>query len=92
MDIFVFSLFIIVGAVLARKKLVPDQVIRSSGRTLMLSIYILLFIIGIEVGSYREILGNMGTLGLKAIALAAGGLLGSALFCRVAGRLFRVRH
>lgn len=92
MDIFVFSLFIIVGAVLARKKLVPDQVIRSSGRTLMLSIYILLFIIGIEVGSYREILGNMGTLGLKALLLAAGGLLGSALCCRIAGRLFRVRH
>jgi uncharacterized membrane protein YbjE (DUF340 family) len=92
MDIFLFSLFILVGAYAGRKELAPRWVIRNTGRGLTLSVYILLFVIGLEVGSYREILTRMGTLGLKAVALAAGGLLGSALFCGAAGRLFRVRH
>ena len=92
MDIFVFSLFILVGAYVGRKHLAPKWVMRNTGRGLTISVYILLFVIGMEVGSYREILGQMGTLGLKAIGLAAGGLLGSALLCRVAGGLFRVRH
>ncbi len=92
MDIFIFSLFIAVGAFFSRKALVPDRILRNTGKGLTLSVYVLLFLIGLEVGSYREILTQMGTLGIKAVLLAVGSLLGSALFCCIAGGLFRVRH
>lgn len=92
MDIFLFTLFIAVGIFFGRKGLVPAWIARNTGKGLTLSIYLLLFIIGCEVGSYREILSQMGGLGLKAVFLCVGGLAGSALFCRIAGELFRVRH
>lgn len=92
MDIFLFTLFIAVGIVLARKGLVPQGIARNTGKGLTISVYILLFLIGCEVGSYRDVLTQMGGLGLKAVLLCVGSLVGSAIFCRLAGRLFNVRH
>lgn len=43
-------------------------------------IWVLLFLLGIEVGSNPRIISGLQTLGLEAIALTLGGCLGSALF------------
>ena len=50
------------------------------GRIITALIWVLLFLLGIEVGSNPRIISGLQTLGLEAIALNFGGSLGSALF------------
>ena len=50
------------------------------GRIITALIWVLLFLLGIEVGSNPRIISGLQTLGLEAIALTFGGCLGSALF------------
>ena len=50
------------------------------GRIITALIWVLLFLLGIEVGSNPRIISGLQTLGLEAIALTLGGSLGSALF------------
>ena len=50
------------------------------GRIITALIWVLLFLLGIEVGSNPRIISGLQTLGLEAIALTLGGCLGSALF------------
>lgn len=42
-------------------------------------IWLLLFILGVEVGSNERIIGALHTLGAEALLLAAGSVLGSAV-------------
>lgn len=42
-------------------------------------IWLLLFILGIEVGSNRQIINGLGTLGLEAIIIAIAAVTGSCL-------------
>lgn len=50
------------------------------GRIITVLIWVLLFLLGIEVGSNPRIISGLQTLGLEAIALTLGGSLGSTLF------------
>lgn len=47
-------------------------------RIIMALIWILLFLLGVEVGSDSEIIRNMKTLGVEAFVIAVAGALGSA--------------
>lgn len=42
-------------------------------------IWLLLFLLGVEVGGNERIIRGLHTLGLEAVALAVGGTLGSVL-------------
>jgi len=44
-----------------------------------LLIWLLLFILGIEVGSNEQIIKGLHTIGLEAVALTLGGTLGSVI-------------
>jgi uncharacterized membrane protein YbjE (DUF340 family) len=48
-------------------------------RVITALIWVLLFLLGIEVGSNETIVRSLGTLGAEAVILALGGLLGSVL-------------
>lgn len=50
------------------------------GRVITALIWLLLFLLGIEVGSNPRIIHGMQTLGLEAILLTLGGCIGSVLF------------
>lgn len=52
-------------------------------------IWILLFMLGVEVGADRRITGNVLTLGLDALAVAAGSVVGCVLFSWVMWRMVR---
>ncbi len=71
--ILVFGL--LVGFFIRRKK----KIIRFSDKLLMISIYLLLFLLGISIGKNSDIIGNFPRIGLKAIALTVGGILGSCV-------------
>lgn len=50
------------------------------GRIITALIWVLLFLLGIEVGSNPRIIGGIQTLGLEAVILTIGGSAGSVLF------------
>ena len=50
------------------------------GRIITALIWVLLFLLGIDVGSNPRIVNGLQTLGLEAIILTIGGSAGSALF------------
>lgn len=43
------------------------------------TIYLMLFLLGISVGANREVVNNLPTLGVQALALALAGVIGSAV-------------
>ena len=51
------------------------------GRIITALIWVLLFLLGIEVGSNPRIISGLQTLGLEAIALTLGGCLGECALC-----------
>lgn len=46
-------------------------------RVITLLVWALLFLLGIEVGSDSRVVSGIGTLGLEALLLSAGGIAGS---------------
>ena len=50
------------------------------GRIITLLIWVLLFLLGIEVGANPRIVNGLQTLGLEAIVFTIAGSLGSAIF------------
>ena len=60
---------------LLRKK----PVLRKLNKPISYTIYLLLFLLGISVGSNREIIDNLPSLGGQALLLAVAGTLGSVL-------------
>ena len=51
-----------------------------------LLIWLLLFILGIEVGSNEQIIKGLHTIGLEAVILTLGGTLGSVIAAWALGR------
>ena len=54
--------------------------IRFISRIITVLIWLLLFLLGIEVGSNPRIIGGLQTLGLEALLLTIGGSPGTILF------------
>ena len=48
-------------------------------RLIMVLIWLLLFLLGVEAGSNPRIVGSITTLGLEALLLAVAGIAGSAV-------------
>ena len=74
---------ILVGYLMRTKEL------KSIGKVITLLIWILLFLLGVEVGSNRQIIEGLGTLGLEAILITLAALLGS---CVCAWGLWKVLY
>ncbi len=53
--------------------------LRHTGKLITVSIVLLLFLLGVSVGANREIVNNLGTLGLQALLIAVAGTMGSVL-------------
>jgi len=81
LDIVVLVFFLILGLCLGRSGRLPKKVIGSMDRILMIVIYGLLLLVGVEVGTYRDIFSDLGTIGFKALLLSLGTVGGSGLLC-----------
>lgn len=55
------------------------DLLRHITKTISYTIYLLLFLLGISVGSNPKIVENLASLGSQALILALAGALGSAL-------------
>lgn len=60
--------------------LLRNKKMRAIGRVVTMLIWLLLFLLGIEVGSNPRIVNGLQTLGLEAIVLTLAGSAGSVLF------------
>ena len=56
-----------------------ENILRKINKPIGYTIYLLLFLLGISVGSNREIIDNLPSLGGQALLLALAGTLGSVL-------------
>ncbi|MBZ4651445.1 MAG: hypothetical protein JG761_245 [Proteiniphilum sp.] len=68
---------IAVGYLLRQKKIV-----KKTGMMLSMVIMLLLFFLGITVGSNQQVVNRFATIGLDALLLTLGGTLGSLLAAR----------
>ena len=53
--------------------------LKGTGRLITSLIWMLLFLLGIEVGSNQQIIEGLANLGLEALAITFAGILGSCL-------------
>lgn len=53
--------------------------LRHIGKPISYTIYLLLFLLGLSVGSNELIVNNLATLGVQALLIASAGTLGSLL-------------
>ena len=63
-----------------------------TGKVTMALIWLLLLILGVEVGSDRRIVESLPTLGVEAAVIAVGSLLGSCLAARLLWTVVRRRE
>lgn len=71
-------MFIIIGLMLTGY-LLRNRSFSKISRIITLLIWLLLFILGIEVGSNEQIVKGLHTIGYEAIILTLGGTLGSVI-------------
>lgn len=72
--------------------LLKGRVKLPTGTITMISICLLLFALGLEIGSNRELLANLPTMGLTAFIVAVFGILGSCLVAKYVMRLFEKKR
>ena len=66
---------IILGYFIRHKTLL----IKINDKFIMWAIYLLLFVLGVAIGTNETIMKSLPTLGLKALAITIGGVAGSIL-------------
>jgi Kef-type K+ transport system membrane component KefB len=65
-----------------------NRVLSHNKTLLMLSIYLLLFLLGLEVGTNQTIISNLTFIGFKALIISLGGILFSVLISSFVYRYF----
>ena len=76
---------IVVGYLLRQRRL------RFIHRLILILIWLLLFMLGLEVGANEAVIRRFGTLGFEAFLLAFAGTLGSIIFAGLLWRLVRTK-
>ena len=64
------------------------KLITINDKLIMIAIFVLLFFMGISIGSNSEIMCNLPVLGLKSLIVAIGGVFGSAVVSFFVYKLF----
>jgi len=80
----IMSAGIILGYFIRTKTLL----IKINEKLIMWAIYLLLFVLGITIGTSDTIMKSLPTLGLKAFAITIGGIMGSISLAWVTYVLF----
>lgn len=74
-----FTVITIMLAGICAGLLAKDRHTALVGRTITVLIWVLLFLLGIEVGGNPRVTCSLGSLGIEAFILAAAGVLGSSI-------------
>jgi uncharacterized membrane protein YbjE (DUF340 family) len=92
---FINILFMLIILVLLVLGILLGRLLRNKSESLKLidrittgSIYLLLFLLGIAIGSNKEIVSNLSNLGLTALLITAFSLAGSIFLSFIVYRIF----
>ena len=77
--VLVMTAGIILGYIVRHKSLL----IKLNDKLIMWAIYLLLFVLGVSIGTNDTIMKSLPSLGLKALAITIGGVAGSVLLAWV---------
>lgn len=80
----IFAFGLLLGHLIKKYKTIH----RINERFTMVTVYLLLFLLGISVGVNDEIVGNMVAIGFKALFLSTGAMLGTLILAYLVVRLF----
>jgi peptidoglycan/LPS O-acetylase OafA/YrhL len=78
-----FAAGILLGSLMGHK----DRLMRSIGKLSEGLVLLLLFLLGAVIGSNEQVMGHLWGLGVNALALAAGSILGSLILAKPVERL-----
>jgi uncharacterized membrane protein YbjE (DUF340 family) len=65
-----------------------ERMIRTADRIMNWTIYLLLFLLGLSVGVNETIIRNIHTIGVRALILTAGAIVGSVIVSYIVSRFF----
>jgi len=65
-----------------------ERMIRTADRIMNGTIYLLLFLLGLSVGANETIISNIHTIGVRALVLTVGAIVGSVIVSYIVSRLF----
>ena len=71
--------------------LLRQHKLRFIHRIILMLIWLLLFLLGLEVGANKTVIQQFGNLGFEAFLLAFAGTLGSIVFAGLLWRLVRTK-
>lgn len=74
----------IFGYFLRNKK----NLVKINDKLILYSIFLLLFLLGIAMGNNEQIMSNLDSIGLHALFITIGALLGSVLLAYFVGKIF----
>lgn len=69
--------------------LLREKPLNIINKTIIILIWLLLFLLGIEVGSNPQIIGNLATLGLDALIITLACVLGSCITASILWKIVR---
>ncbi|TDX53025.1 LysO family transporter [Orenia marismortui] len=75
----VIILSLLMGILIGYIDILPNRLNKLSDKLTLVGLMILLLVMGIKIGISKEIINNLDSLGLKAIILSIGSILGSVL-------------
>lgn len=58
------------------------------GKLVSLTVFVMLFVLGVSIGANEDVVGNLGEVGLTAFVLAIAGIGGSVLFSTIVFKVF----
>lgn len=81
-----FTVILIMLCGIAVGRLLRGRSLSFVPRVITFLIWLLLFLLGIEVGANPRVVGSLGSLGVEAVVIAVFAVLGCGVLCRL---LFR---
>lgn len=69
--------------------LLRDKAKLPTGTITMISICLLLLVLGMEIGSNKELLSSLPTMGLTSVIVSVGGILGSVVLAKILTDIIR---
>lgn len=64
-----------------------EEIIKAADSLSLYAVYFLLLSLGLAIGSSREIISNIGSLGLSSLVIALGSVFGSVAAVQLVGKI-----
>lgn len=85
-------LIMLIGVLIGKKSTLIQTHKKLLDSLTSISIYTLLFLLGLSTGSNQQLIQNLDTIGYQGLYLAISGFIGSIIFAKITFNLFFKKH